>query len=54
MDSKADRSKLIGNENKLREYLDIQLKSKEKELFIIVSKEVLETESWKLINKNFD
>jgi len=49
LDSKSDHSKLIGEDDKLRQYLDNQLKSKEKEIFVVVDKEVLETESWMLL-----
>lgn len=45
-------AKLIGDEDKLREYLASQLKAQNKELFVIVKKEVAETESWKLTSEN--
>jgi hypothetical protein len=54
LDSKSDRSKLIGDEEKLRQYLDSLLKSKDKELFIVVGREVFETESWKILPETDD
>ena len=47
LDSKSDKIKPIGSEEKLLSYLDKLLKSKENELFVVVTKEVQETESWK-------
>lgn len=47
LDSKIEKAKLIGDERNLIEYLDAVLKSKEKELFIVISKEIEQTEAWK-------
>lgn len=47
LDSKSDKIKAIGSDEKLLSYLDNLLKSKDNELFVIVAKEVQETESWK-------
>ncbi|CAG9095678.1 hypothetical protein JYU34_007089 [Plutella xylostella] len=46
LDSKLEAPQLIGRSNDLIAYLKEQLDSKEKELFIIVSKEVEEKQLW--------
>jgi len=47
LDSKFDAPEAIGDEGKLVEFLREELKSAEKELFIIVTSEVGRNESWK-------
>ena len=47
IDSKCDRVKLIGNEDKLREYFEAILKSKDKELFVIVHRDVELAGTWR-------
>lgn len=47
LDSKVEKAKLIGNEESLIEYLDNVLQSKEKELFIVISKEIEQNQEWK-------
>ncbi|RNA40202.1 josephin-2 [Brachionus plicatilis] len=48
LDSKLDEPELIGDENKLILFLENLIKSKDKELFIIVQKDVEIDSSWKL------
>lgn len=50
LDSKFDSPVLIGNDDKLYEYMRNQFSSNDKELFIVVSKEIEDDESW--INKS--
>jgi hypothetical protein len=50
LDSKFDSPEAIGTEAKLIEYFRDELKSPEKELFIVISAEVGRTESWKRNN----
>ena len=47
MDSKLDAPEEIGCEEDLSKYLNNLIKSKDKELFIIVTKEVESDDSWK-------
>jgi hypothetical protein len=47
LDSKADKAKLIGDEEKLQNYLENIVKSKDKELFLIVSNSIERHECWK-------
>ncbi|KAK1132797.1 hypothetical protein K0M31_014169 [Melipona bicolor] len=49
LDSKLDSPQLIGKENDLLVYLKDQIDSKEKELFLVVSKEIDNNQGW-LIN----
>ncbi|XP_396099.3 josephin-2 isoform X2 [Apis mellifera] len=49
LDSKLDSPQLIGKENDLLRYLKDQIDSKEKELFLVVSKEIDNNQGW-LIN----
>lgn len=50
LDSKFDEPVLIGNDEKLYEYIRNQFSSNDKELFVVVSKEIEDDESW--INKS--
>jgi len=47
LDSKFDCPETIGNEAKLLEYLREELKSPEKELFLVITNEVGRTEAWR-------
>ncbi|CAK9813979.1 Josephin-like protein [Anthophora quadrimaculata] len=49
LDSKLDSPQLIGKENDLLTYLKDQIHSKEKELFLVVSREIDSNQGW-LIN----
>uniref|UniRef100_A0A023FCU3 Josephin-2 n=2 Tax=Triatoma infestans TaxID=30076 RepID=A0A023FCU3_TRIIF len=51
LDSKLDAPNVIGQETELKSYLREQLDSKEKELFIVVSKHVEETHLWEYEDK---
>lgn len=53
LDSKLDSPQLIGQENDLLVYLKDQIDSKEKELFLVVSKEIDNNQGW-LINTCMD
>ncbi|XP_024943441.1 josephin-2 [Cephus cinctus] len=46
LDSKLDAPQLIGKDNELLAYLKEQIDSKEKELFLVVSREVDSTQGW--------
>lgn len=46
LDSKFDMPILIGNDDKLYEFLRNQFSSNDRELFIVVNKEVEENQSW--------
>ncbi|KAL7631293.1 UNVERIFIED_CONTAM: hypothetical protein RMT77_018404 [Armadillidium vulgare] len=46
LDSKLDAPQLIGKEEDLMKYLQDELKSKDKELFIVVTQEVEQDRSW--------
>ncbi|XP_063983792.1 josephin-2-like [Diachasmimorpha longicaudata] len=46
LDSKLDSPQLIGKEDDLLTYLKDQIESKEKELFLVVSKEVASSQEW--------
>lgn len=48
LDSKLDEPELIGDDGKLISYLEILIKSKDKELFVIVQKNVEIDSSWKI------
>lgn len=48
LDSKMKDPELIGGKEDCYEFLGKQLKEKDKELFLIVTKDVQESESWKL------
>ena len=47
MDSKLDAPEEIGSVEDLSKYLSNLIKSKDKELFVIVTKEVESDDSWK-------
>jgi josephin len=50
MDSKLDEPELIGEHNDLYSYLENSVKCKDKELFIIVSKDIDSDGTWRNIN----
>jgi josephin len=47
MDSKLDRPERIGDREKIISYLENAIKSKDKELILIVNKEVEQNGTWK-------
>jgi josephin len=47
LDSKLDTPERIGDENKLFEYLENLVKSKDKELFVIIPREIELDGSWR-------
>uniref|UniRef100_T1J928 Josephin-2 n=1 Tax=Strigamia maritima TaxID=126957 RepID=T1J928_STRMM len=54
LDSKLDKPELIGGENELLVYLRQQIDMHEREIFVIVKKEVKETESWRIGSTEFN
>merc|ERR1719481_1328668 len=51
-DSKIKEPEIIGGKLECYQFLENHLKDKDKELFLIVSKEVQETEMWKVTQKS--
>lgn len=49
LDSKLDSPEAIGNANELLDYLNGLIKSKDKELFVIVTKEVDSLGNWRTL-----
>jgi len=47
LDSKLDKPQIIGNQEQLTNYLENVIKSKDKELFVIVPKDADSDGSWK-------
>ena len=52
LDSKIKEPEIIGGKHECYQFLENHLKDKDKELFLIVSKEVQETEMWKVSQKS--